>query len=142
MWIAERLRAELCPDTSYTKLVKLAETSSYEERIDVNDDMFTAPDSMKSAMDRYLFGHGKELPAEPADYFRCAYNSLAYCYGQAVADIEHNTLTPYNSLYIIGGGAKNGFLNSLTEKYTGKKVIALPIEGTAIGNLKIQINRR
>ncbi len=142
MWIAERLRAELCPDTAYSKLVKLAETSSYAELIDVNDDMFTAPDSMKSAMDRYLFGHGKELPTEPADYFRCAYNSLAYCYGQSVADIEHNTMMPYSKLYIIGGGAKNEFLNSLTEKSTGKKVIALPIEGTAIGNLKIQINRR
>ena len=32
------------------------------------------------------------------------------------------------------------FLNDLTEKATGKKVIALPIEATAIGNLKIQLN--
>ena len=31
-------------------------------------------------------------------------------------------------------------MNELTEKATGKKVIALPIEATAIGNLKIQMN--
>jgi rhamnulokinase len=41
----------------------------------------------------------------------------------------------------VGGGAKNAFLNDLTEKATGKKVIALPIEATAIGNLRIQICR-
>ena len=39
----------------------------------------------------------------------------------------------------VGGGAKNGFLNRLTEEATGKQVIALPIEATALGNLKIQM---
>ena len=39
----------------------------------------------------------------------------------------------------MGGGAKNVFLNELTEKASGKKVIALPIEATAIGNLKVQL---
>ena len=34
---------------------------------------------------------------------------------------------------------KNQYLNELTEKYTGKKVVALPIEATALGNLKIQM---
>ena len=44
-----------------------------------------------------------------------------------------------NVIYIGGGGAKNTFLNELTEKASGKKIIALPIEATAIGNLKIQM---
>ena len=39
----------------------------------------------------------------------------------------------------MGGGAKNAFLNELTEKATGKQVVALPIEATALGNLKIQL---
>ena len=39
----------------------------------------------------------------------------------------------------MGGGAKNAFLNRLTEEATGKRVIALPIEATAIGNLQIQL---
>ena len=42
-------------------------------------------------------------------------------------------------MYIVGGGAKNAFLNHLTAKATGCNVIALPIEATAIGNLKIQM---
>ena len=35
--------------------------------------------------------------------------------------------------------AENAFLNGLTQKATGKQVIALPIEATALGNLKIQM---
>ena len=47
----------------------------------------------------------------------------------------------YDKLYIVGGGAKNGFLNRLTEEATGKTVVALPIEATALGNIKIQMKR-
>ena len=39
----------------------------------------------------------------------------------------------------MGGGAKNAFLNRLTEEATGLEVVALPIEATALGNLKVQM---
>ena len=73
------------------------------------------------------------------DYFRCAYRSLAESYAKALAELERNTGKQYDRLYIVGGGAKNEFLNHLTAKATGKQVIALPIEATALGNLKIQM---
>ena len=141
MWIVQSLRSELCPDMSYGDIVKLAEESSFGETFDVNDEMFTAPDSMKSAIYRYLFGNGKKLPREMSDYFKAAYLSLGYCYGEAIRDMESNTGVEYSEIYVVGGGAKNGYLNELTEKYTGKKVVALPIEATTIGNIKIQMMR-
>ena len=54
-------------------------------------------------------------------------------------ELERNTGKEYKQLYIVGGGAKNQFLNRLTEEVTGKRVIILPIEATALGNLKIQM---
>ena len=57
----------------------------------------------------------------------------------ALDELEGNTDRYYKELYIVGGGAKNVFLNRLTQEATGKKVIALPIEATALGNLKIQM---
>ena len=57
----------------------------------------------------------------------------------ALEELERNTGCTYEKLYIVGGGAKNAFLNRLTEEATGKQVIALPIEATALGNLKIQL---
>ena len=71
--------------------------------------------------------------------FRCAYRSLAIGYGKAVRELEELTGRRYETLYIVGGGAKNQFLNALTEQETGKRVAALPIEATALGNLQCQI---
>ncbi|MBQ6174092.1 MAG: hypothetical protein IJK28_05665, partial [Clostridia bacterium] len=84
----------------------------------------------------------EKLPHPPKcgmAYFRCAYRSLALGYRQAIDEIERNTGRTYDKLYIVGGGAKNAFLNRLTEEATGKRVIAMPIEATALGNLKIQM---
>ena len=141
MWIVQNLRAELCPDVSYGDIVKMAEESGFFDVFDVNDEGFTAPKSMKGAIDAYMTAHGKRVPTTVADYFKCAYLSLGHCYGVSINDMEANTGVTYRSLYIVGGGAKNAYLNKITEKYTGKRVIALPIEATAIGNLKIQMKR-
>ncbi len=141
MWIIQSLRKELCPDMSYGDIAALAATSTYAEIFDVNDDAFMAPESMHLAIKDYLIAHGKPAPETMADYFNASYVSLAYGYKEAIEDLENNTGKTYSELYIVGGGAKNGYLNDLTEKYTGKKVVALPIEATAIGNMMIQIKR-
>ena len=141
MWIIQSLRKELCPDTSYGEIADMAAKSTYAEIFDVNDEAFMAPVSMKDAIKDYLVAHGKEAPKTPADYFNASYVSLAHGYKEAIADLENNTGKTYSELYIVGGGAKNGYLNDLTEKATGKKVVALPIEATAIGNMMIQIKR-
>ena len=136
MWLVNRLRAELCPDKAFGDIVAEARKSRFEETVDANSPAFLAPTSMKAAFDQAL----AMKPQSVGDYFRCAYRSLALSYMNAVQELQHNTGKHYDSIYIVGGGAKNACLNELTEKATGKKVIALPIEATAIGNLKIQMN--
>ena len=134
MWIVNELQKELCPNTPFSEIVKMAEQSRCEAILDANSPALLAPESMKSAFDSLTDGL-----ESTADYFRCAYRSLALSYKQAICELESNTDTKYDKLYIVGGGAKNAFLNRLTEEATGKKVIALPIEATALGNLKIQM---
>ena len=136
MWLVNRLRAELCPDKPFGEIVAEAEASRFEETVDANASAFLAPESMKAAFDGAL----SMQPQTAGDYFRCAYRSLALSYMNAIQELQHNTGRHYEAIYIVGGGAKNGFLNRLTEQASGKKVIALPIEATAIGNLKIQLN--
>jgi rhamnulokinase len=116
--------------------VKAAEESTCELSVDANAQMFLAPESMKAAFDEAT-GHGLRTMG---DYFRCAYKSLAISYRVALEELEANTGSHYSKLYIVGGGAKNQFLNRLTAEETGKEVVALPIEATALGNLKIQMN--
>jgi len=135
MWLVNELKRDLCPEMPYPEIVKLAEESTCEAVVDANAPEFLAPKSMKAAFDKAT---GNAL-ASVGDYFRCAYRSLAVSYKQAIDELESNTGCTYEKLYIVGGGAKNGFLNRLTEEATGKQVIALPIEATALGNLKIQM---
>ncbi len=135
MWLVNRLRDELCPETPWSEITAEAEHSAFSETVDANGAAFLAPKSMTDAFDAAL----SEKPATVGDYFRCAYRSLALSYKNAIQELEHNTKTCYDKLYIVGGGAKNGFLNRLTEEATGKTVVALPIEATALGNLKIQM---
>ena len=135
MWLVNELRRDLCPDMPFPEIVKAAEESDCELLVDANAPEFLAPKSMKQAFDKATDGKLDTV----GDYFRCAYRSLAESYRLALSELEHNTETTYEKLYIVGGGAKNAFLNRLTEEATGKQVIALPIEGTALGNLKIQL---
>ena len=135
LWIVNELRRELCPEMSFESIVCEAEQSIFDGTVDANDSVFLAPPSMKAAFDSRL---GDSLPSI-GDYFRCAYRSLAQSYKTALDELERNTGKTYDNLYIVGGGAKNGFLNKLTEEATGKRVIALPVEATALGNLKIQM---
>ena len=136
MWIVNRLREELCPGQDWKEILAAAEASRYEDTVDTGSQDFLAPKEMKSAFDHML----KTAPQSAGDYFRCAYRSLALSYMRAVRELEQNTGCTYEKLYIVGGGAKNQFLNRLTEEATGKKVIALPIEATALGNLRVQIS--
>ncbi|MBQ1533325.1 MAG: rhamnulokinase [Erysipelotrichaceae bacterium] len=135
MWIVNELQKELCPDEKISDIVLKAEESGYEEVLDANHESLLSPASMKSAFDSLL----SVKPESRYDYFRCAFKSLALSYKQAIEELEHNTGKSYSKLYIVGGGARNQFLNRLTQEATGKQVIVLPIEATAIGNLKIQL---
>ena len=135
MWLVNQLQKELCPDMPFPQIVALAEESVCDVLVDANAPEFLAPKSMKEAFDVATGNALKSI----GDYFRCAYRSLAVSYKAALEELEANTGVKYSKLYIVGGGAKNAFLNRLTEEATGKQVIALPIEATALGNLKIQM---
>ena len=134
MWVINELKRELCPDLSFEEITRMAQESSFSLTVDVNSADFLSPKSMRAVFDQWL-----GVPLSTGDYFRSAYLSLAESYRVAIDELEANTGKTYSKIYIVGGGAKNEFLNRLTAEATGKEIIALPIEATAIGNLKIQM---
>lgn len=135
MWLVNSLQRELCPDLPYDQIVKLAEESCCDVTVDANDPAFLAPESMKTAFDQVAGNVFNTM----GDYFRCAYRSLALCYRGSLLQLEKNIGKSFDKLFIVGGGANNAFLNQLTAQFTGRNVIALPIEATALGNLKVQM---
>ena len=137
LWIIQCVQKQL--GISFAEMVELAKTSTYTRIFDVNAARFSAPQDMRAEIRAALAETG-EAPATDADLINSIYHSLAYCYGEAFRELEALTGQHWDKLYIAGGGAKNATLNELTAHYTGKQVVALPIEATAIGNLKIQMS--
>lgn len=137
LWIIQNLSKQMNLD--FIKMVELAKTSSFNEIYDVNDPCFLSSLDMISEIKNWFKVRNKNIPNSNEDLINTTYISLAYSYKIAIEELEHITNNTYKSLYIVGGGAKNKYLNELTEKYTNKKVIALPIEATAIGNLLSQM---
>ena len=135
MWLVNGLKKEIADELEFAHLVDLARRSRCDLLVDANNPEFLAPGSMKAAFDNVTNGKLHNI----GDYFRCAYRSLAQNYAKALTELETNTGTKYEKLYIVGGGAKNAFLNEETETATKKQVIAPPIEATALGNLKMQM---
>jgi rhamnulokinase len=141
MWMVQSLRKELCPDKDYSSIAEDAKNCDYDQVVDANDGAFFSPDSMKGAIDGYLKAQGKPLPSDINGYFKCAYVSIAQAYKKVLKEIQNCTGKTYDKIYIVGGGAKNVYLNALTEQICKVKVQAFPIEATALGNLKIQIKK-
>ena len=110
--------------------------STYIETFDVNDPSLNAPSKMKEAILALL---SKNPPANDIDLFASIYRSQALCYKKAMDELEGITGKKYRKIYIIGGGAKNKYLNQLVREFTNLEVIAMPIEATALGNIKSQM---
>ncbi|MBO5479814.1 MAG: rhamnulokinase [Clostridia bacterium] len=134
LWMIQQVRHELKDEYSFAQLAELARTNAIQDEIDVNDNRFFAP---KSMIDEIHGAVGRRLSVGETAY--CIFNNLAKDYARSLKALEEMTGEKYDTLNIIGGGSKNGFLNELTAKYTGKKIVAGPTEATAIGNLFAQM---
>ena len=130
----QQVRHELDDKYSFVELVNMARENPVDYEINVNDQRFLAPENMTAEINAAV---GKELTVGEMAYV--IYNNLAKYYDVALKALEEVTGEKYDTLNIIGGGSKNGFLNELTKKYTGKQIITGPAEGTAIGNLMMQM---
>ncbi len=135
MWLLQNIRKNLDKKYTYDEMMQMAMESDFTGRINPNADEFLAPKNMIEAIRDYL---GKpELPI--GDVINSVYHSLAFAYDEAVKVIEDVCNKKIDVINIVGGGCKDTYLNSLTEKYTGKKVIAGPVETTAAGNIMVQL---
>ena len=134
LWIIQQVRHELGDKYSFAELAEMARENPIPDKINVNDKCFLAPKSMIEALHTAV---GRKLSVG-----ECAYlilNNLALSYKESLDDLEGVTGKHYDTLHIFGGGCKNTLLNELTEKYTKKRVLAGPVESTALGNLLLQM---
>lgn len=139
LWMIQSVRNELAPDMGYGQLCEQASRETITTVVDCQDDSFLSPESMVAAIKDYCVKSGQQVPETLPEIASVVYNSLARCYGEKMAEIERLTGVTYDCINIIGGGSNAAYLNELTAKYTGKKVLAGPGEATAIGNILAQM---
>ena len=134
MWIQNKLKDELNVPLSWVD--SNIDKSKYRKTFDVNDSSLMAPFSMKDAIANLL---GDDRPTNDLDMFAAIYHSMAATYKKAIEELEDITGRKFKKVLILGGGARNVYVNKLVGEYTKKEIIARPIEATSLGNIKIQM---
>lgn len=125
---------------SFPDLIAEAEKcEGFPSVVDVNRDCFLSPDSMIDAVKAECARTGQPVPETVGEIMQCVYTSLSLCYKNAIESLQKLTGKTYTSINIVGGGCQDNYLNTRTAKATGLPVYAGPVEGTAIGNLLVQM---
>jgi len=142
MWILEQCLAKLRTEGrsySFAEIEALCDAIEPSEHVFNPDDAaFASPTDMVNSIKKYMNEHGWDAPADDAHLFRLIYDSLAARYAEVFSNLREIAPFEINVLHIVGGGSQNTFLNRLTAKACGVKVVAGPAEGTALGNVMVQ----
>lgn len=140
LWLFEQSRKKFKDaPSSVGELVALCESSTYDGLIFPDDPSFSNPSSMTAAIREYCSRTGQTAPETPADYCRCIFRSLAFRYRQVVEILETMCDFPIRKLHVIGGGSQNRYLMQYAANALNMPVICGPIEGTALGNVLMQL---
>lgn len=142
LWLVQECRrayARLGDDRSYAQLTRLAaDARPLATVIDPDHPSLLAPADMPAAI-RALCGETGQTPPEGIGAtIRCALDSLGMKYRQVLAQLEAFTGARIHTLHIVGGGSQNHLLNQIAADATGRRVLAGPVEATAIGSVLLQ----
>lgn len=142
LWILQKLMGEWTEAgqcTDYDVLIPAAEEAQFASVIDVDDAQFTSPVNMADTIVSYCRESGQQVPQTQGEFVKCVLLSLAERYKKGIEGLNRLLPRPVTKLQIIGGGSQNRYLNRLTAQATGLQVAAGPVEATAIGNIRAQM---
>lgn len=105
---------------------------------DANHPSLLPPGDMPKRIAALCAAAGAPVPDSPAAFTRSILESLAEAYATALDDAERLSGSKITTVHIVGGGSQNALLCQLTANRTGRRVLAGPVEATAVGNVLIQ----
>jgi len=142
MWLLEECRKiwkKEGSDIDYATLLADADKADpFRTFINPDDSRFFNPDNMITAIDNYCLKNKQFKPQNVASYTRAILESLALKYRNVIEKLNAYREKNIETIHIVGGGSQNNLLNQFTANSTGLKVIAGPVEATAIGNIVMQ----
>ena len=143
LWMLQSVRRELNAggkQYSFPDLIALAQEAwGFPSVVDCNAPDFMAPESMIEAVKDVCRRDGQKVPETIGEVLCVIYSSLAESYRKTILQLEELSGRTFTRLHIVGGGSQDNFLNGIIRDVTGKEVYAGPTEGTALGNLMVQM---
>jgi rhamnulokinase len=142
MWLlSESIRTWQREGQSVELTTLLAQAAAVRTAVpifDANHPSLLPPGDMPKRIATLCAEAGATSPDSPAVFARSILESLAEAYAAAIADAERLSGQKINTVHIVGGGSQNTLLCQLTANRTGRRVLAGPVEATAVGNVLIQ----
>ena len=135
MWLFQNIRRNVDKKYTYDEMMEMAQKCGDYRIFDVNDASLVAPENMIDAIAELIGEDRESLPL----IINSTYHSLAKAYNDSIEQIEKISGKTIENIFIVGGGSKDKYLNSLTSQVTGKRVITGLGEATATGNIISQI---
>ncbi len=117
---------------------KAAKSPLHAALINPDHPGFVAPKDMPAAIRDYCAYTSQDPPESEGAVVRTALESLALRYRMVLGYLEELIGGRIETIHIVGGGAKNALLCQMAADATGRRIIAGPVEATAIGNLVTQ----
>ena len=127
-------------DYSWKELLELCEQAdSFCSLVDPDAPIFLNPEDMLKAIQGFCRQTGQPTPESVGAIVRCCLESLALNYRTGIENLETLLGGNVDIIRIVGGGSRNDVLSQFTADACHRRVIAGPVEATAIGNLLLQI---
>lgn len=142
LWLlSESLRSWGEPATSAASagLVEAAGACPrFRSVIDPLDPVFIAPGDIPERIRDFCRSSGQRVPATRAEVARCIIDSLALSFASAIDAGSAITGIEPGRVHIVGGGSQIEDLCATLADLTGVRVVAGPVEATALGNVLMQ----
>jgi rhamnulokinase len=143
LWMLQGCRRAWAVDGRNYEYAELIAAAGHEPEfrhlLDPDDAAFLRPHDMVRAIENFCLKTDQAVPATPGAYARAILESLAFKYRRVIEDLERLIGGRIDNVRIIGGGSRNKLLNRFTADATGRRVLAGPVEATALGNVAVQM---
>jgi len=140
LWVLQECRrawGRQGEEYSYAELMARAAAAKPTATV-LDLDEFVSPGNHPQRICDYCRRTSQEIPDNPGSTTRVILQSLALRYKLVLETLERLTNRSIEVIHIVGGGSQIDLLNQLAADYTGRRVIAGPVEATAAGNALTQ----
>lgn len=139
VWARQDRAAAQADHADYADLIaQAAAAPPFAAVIDPDDPAFAAPGDMPARIDAFCRRTGQRPPTERGSVVRTILEALALAHARTLTAAARLAGQTFDTVHLVGGGARNALLCQLTADATGLPVVAGPVEATAIGNILVQ----